>query len=347
MPASKLCTPLLDKSIEQRPNTQDGEARRMGIEIEFAGVESSDIVSAIQGLLGGDVDWQSPFDIDINNTQLGNFKVELDSNSIKKVGQDSNIKGDLADAKPSMEKSYIETVSSVASALVPWEVVSPPIQFANLEKLFPLVEQLREAGAKGTRDQLHYAFGVHLNPELNDLQANTIVNYLKSFFCVYEWIKHTEKTDAARRITPYINHFSADYVKLVLDAEYAPSMPQLIDDYLEHNATRNRSLDMLPLFSHIDGEKVKQAVHDDRVKARPTFHYRLANCDIDNPQWNLNNSIETWMLVEHLAYHSALQEICDAYLVELDRLIPISGSAWSKKVATMLEQQLDGFSQPG
>lgn len=169
-----------------------------GVEIEFSGVEADDIVNEIGRAFGGEFIWNSPFEIAIETAKLGKFKIELDSKDVKKIGEDSSIDGDPSQAEPSIERACIETVSSVASSVVPWEVVTPPIEFGRLSELFPLIDHYRELGAQGTKKQLHYAFGVHLNPELVDLEARTIVNHLKSFFCLYEWIKVTEKTDMTR-----------------------------------------------------------------------------------------------------------------------------------------------------
>ncbi|OBX33760.1 putative amidoligase enzyme [Halomonas elongata] len=40
----------------------------------------------------------------------------------------------------------------------------------------------------------------------------------------------------------------------MLDPDYQPDLRTLIDDYLEYNPTRNRELDLLPLFAYLDPE---------------------------------------------------------------------------------------------
>jgi hypothetical protein len=148
-----------------------------------------------------------------------------------------------------------------------------------------------------------------------------------------------ERTDLSRRVTPYINHFGEDYIRLVLDANYEPDQEQLIADYLRFNPTRNRSLDMLPLFCHLNEDQVREAIDDDRVNARPTFHYRLPNCDIDDPDWNLNVPIEMWMAVEAFAYHKDLQKVCDEYLVKQDSLLPTFASTWANYITDTLDSK--------
>ena len=123
-----------------------------------------------------------------------------------------------------LQKKFFNTIGSLAGALVPWEIVAAPIPFKDLPRLYPLIEDLRDSGAAGTRLAPHYAFGVHLNPELPALDANTILRYLQAYCCFYDWIKETEKTDFSRRITPYIDHFSKAYVTKILAPNYAPTV---------------------------------------------------------------------------------------------------------------------------
>ena len=61
-----------------------------------------------------------------------------------------------------------------------------------------------------------------------------------------------------------------------------------IDDYLVENASRNRALDMLPVFAYLDEARIRAAVSDGLIKARPTLHYRLPNCEIEQPGWDLH-----------------------------------------------------------
>ncbi len=272
----------------------------------------------------------SRFDFDVVDTRFGDFKLELDSSYLKQLAAQ-----EAASQQPPGTLGSITTdlLARASELLVPWEIVSPPIALADAEDLCELVSQLRKQGALGTRHALQFAFGVHLNPELPDLETHTIVNYLRAYFCLYEFIAAREKIDLTRKLTPYIDHFGKAYVRKLVDWNYQPSQQQMIDDYLEFNPTRNRSLDMLPLFAHLDETRVRNVVDDARINARPTFHYRLPNCDIDNPDWNLDHSWELWLEVETLSRDEAgLQRFCEAYCEALDSLIPPLGeNSWLKQ----------------
>jgi len=135
------------------------------------------------------------------------------------------------------------------------------------------------------------------------------------------WLRAEIGVDPARRVLPFIGHFPDAYVRLVIDPGYAPDLGTLIDDYLEHNPTRNRELDLLPLFAHLDPGRVERALPDAHVKARPTFHYRLPNSRIDDPAWGgVIEEWNRWLEVERLAADPArLEEACTAYRRHLDR----------------------------
>jgi len=65
---------------------------------------------------------------------------------------------------------------------------------------------------------------------------------------------------------------------------------------------------MLPAFMHFDEQRVKEKVADVLVRPRPTFHYRLPNCDLDNPEWSVIDEWNLWVKVEELAEDPARLE---------------------------------------
>lgn len=313
--------------LPERLKTEDGKDRRVGVEIEFAGVRSAEIAARIEQLFGGKIREKTRFEVDVVDTRFGEFKVELDSSYLKQLAAQE---AEKQQSPSELGAITADLLARASELLVPWEIVSPPIAFADLHSLHDLVDGLRRDGALGTRHALQFAFGVHLNPELPDLGSATIVDYLRAYFCLYDWIAAREQIDMTRKLTPYIDHFGKAYIRKVIDWNYRPSRQQLIDDYLEYNPTRNRSLDMLPLFAHLDEERVRAVVDDDRINARPTFHYRLPNCDIDNPHWNLDTPWRLWLEVEKLSNNeSRLREFCAAYRKALDSLIPpLGNNSW-------------------
>jgi len=319
--------------LPERTVNYQGKPRRVGIEIEFGGLEPGAIADTITRLFGGAIEWQSPFAIDIVGTAFGDFRLELDCDFIRKLGRESSFSGDLRQESDTLEKLSLAALGSVAEQLVPWEVVAPPIEFDHLDRLMPLVDGLRRQGTKGTRHAAWCAFGLHLNPEVPSLEAGDLLNLGRACLCLYDWMVAEEQVDISRQLTPYINHFGKKYIARVVGRGYQPDLPGLIDDYLDANPTRNRSLDLLPLFAHIDQDRVRRVVDDPRVKSRPAFHYRLPNCDIDNPQWNLHLPWARWCAVEALAADpDSLQLCCDAYGEHLARTVLPFDQSWARYV---------------
>ncbi len=322
-----------DESVwmPEHPNSAEGKTRRIGVEIELAGLRPEDILEVLQGSIAGEAKERTLFEYSLIDSELGDFVIELDASYLKEIGQKQQArKGDEPDDL--LDTIQREVLTRAAEAFVPWEIVSPPMPMDRLVDFNRVIPRLRSRGALGTRHALQYAFGLHLNPELPALDASTITNYLRAYFCLYAWIVEREQVDISRRVTPYIKHFDKDYMLLLLDADYRPDLDQLIDDYLEYNPTRNRSLDMLPLFAHLDEERVRNVVDDPRIKARPTFHYRLPNCEIDRQDWDLWQSWGAWLQIERLAHDEALLELCSAYAEELGRLTHVLENRWLERL---------------
>ena len=316
------------------PQTQDGEERRMGVEFEFSGLTMEQIARLVRDTAGGDrgqVDPISAYEYKVVDTPYGDFKVELDYAYLKKLGRREK-RGD--DIRADIERLSEDMLAALAKQVVPFEIVCPPIAISRLGILEDLVAALREAGARGTADSPIYAFGMHFNPELPALDATTIRNYLRAYVVLFDWLKEVSNVDLSRRVFPFIQPYPKDYHQLLCAPDYAPSMNQLIDDYLAHNPSRNRALDMLPLFSFIDEDRVQAAVEDELVNARPTLHYRLPNCEIENPEWNISIAWRHWLRVEHLqAQPERLEQACAAYTEHLRT--PLQGLMhdWSDKVS--------------
>jgi hypothetical protein len=128
-------------------------------------------------------------------------------------------------------------------------------------------------------------------------------------------------------------------VRSAIAPSYSPNRAQLIDDYLDANPTRNRALDMLPLFAYVDESRVRERVQDERIKARPALHYRLPNSEVDRADWNLNTPWNDWLVVERLAAHPArLERLCEAYSDYLNQTLGRIIGDWSQECEQWLQE---------
>lgn len=281
-------------------NTSDGTERRVGVEIELSGLGYQQLVNLASELLEGEATPESRY-VSKLETPLGSFVIELDSDPIK----DLDLTDDrLPQSLRELGGQAMEFIDAAAERIVPLEIVSPPMPFSKLSQIETLVAKLRKAGAQGSRETIYFAFGLQLNPELPDLKPATLIRYYQAFAVLYDWLKARHQLDISRKFTPYIEPWSSRYTDLLIADDYAPDQQQMMVDYLQSNPTRNRALDLLPLFAHLDKPLLDQYVEDPRIKSRPTLHYRLPDCDIDNPEWHFSSVWNDWVVVEQLANHA-------------------------------------------
>lgn len=281
-----------------------GETRRVGVELEFADLGISGAVEVLkaclssEGCMALESEWKSRYEVTVNGDPRGNWRIEVDSELLKGMAAQAEERAD--EAAPIAELAE-ELVDQSVRPLVPLEIVSPPLPMDTLDTITRLTEELRAVGASGTGDSWAYAFGLHLNPELPAEDPRTITAYLKAFLLIFEWLSTRSSVDLTRRVLPYINSFPDAYARRVAAPDYWPDQDTLLEDYLTENPTRNRPLDMLPLFAHLDSDHVARHAEDARIKARPTLHYRLPNFDFNNEDWSFGRVWQLWLEVEKLA----------------------------------------------
>ena len=299
-----------------RCHTAAQGVRRVGVELEFSGLTIERISETVRSTLGGEIRPASAYEHAVVDTPWGDFAIELDYAYLKERGRretDDGLWGDV-------ERVSEDLLGALAKRVVPFEIVCPPIAIDRLHELHPMIAALRVAGARGTGASAVYAFGLHLNPELPDLETETLLGYIRAFTVAYDWLVRASAIDISRRVFPYIQPYPREYARLICDPDYRPDRDRLIDDYLAHNASRNRALDMLPVFAHLDAERVRKAVDDHLVSARPALHHRLPNCEIERPGWDLTPDWNRWLVVEELAADAPrLDRLCRAYRDVLER----------------------------
>lgn len=292
-------------SFDTLPWTEnhEGKPRRIGVELEMAGVDAEQIAAAVTDELGGRFEPESAFSGHVRDSELGEFRVELDAEVLTSRGYLDSLRrlgisieaGDLRDNLESV-------LSRLAGLVVPHELVCPPIEFDALSRLDAVRANLHAAGAQGTQSSALYAFGLQFNVEIHDRSAAALLTMLRAFLLRFDSIVEREDIDLSRKLSPYVQPFPEDFVAHVLDPDYAPDRDELIGDYLHFTPTRNRPLDVLPLFAWLDEDRVAQApVEHSLIKPRPTWHYRLPNCRIDDPDWNLATPWRAWAEIERLA----------------------------------------------
>lgn len=314
--------------------TESGALRRVGVELELIGPSVAEVAQVVVEVLGGRAEAVSRYESVVRGDEAGPWRIELDYDVLKEKGRERTDSGEPASFTEELSEAVLRTGAEV---IVPVEVVSPPLPMPRLADVQRLLPALRSLGTLGTHAGLMYAFGLQLNPELPRTDAGTILRYLRAFLCLQDWLVKESQVDLTRRMTRFMAPFPTEYVQRVVQASYAPTLEQLISDYLESNPTRNRAVDLLPLFMELDAERVRAVVHDTLVKARPTFHYRLPNCEIDDPAWGIHVPWNRWLQVEHLAAdEERLDAACAAYAEFLARPMEKLLGNWAEGVEPWL-----------
>ncbi|RED43375.1 amidoligase family protein [Aestuariispira insulae] len=296
--------------IPSRDKNIDGRERHIGVELEFAALSSSRASQLIQQLFGGELIEEQPHRHFIKETRFGDFECKLDWSFLHRE----------SDTPPdSFDRAFLEIMGDIGAAVVPCEIVSPPIPYSDLPEMDKIVEALRDSGAAGTDDNIFYAFGMQLNPDIPSRDPAYLTAMIQAYLLCSDWLRAEIRIDPTRWLLPYADSFSTDYARRVCAPDYQPDLSTLIDDYLTFNPTRNRELDLLPLFSWLDRDRVFSRVDDPRIKPRPTYHYRLPNAQLGDPGWSIGIEWQRWLAIERLAEDDRKRrDMAAAYLASMD-----------------------------
>lgn len=316
---------------------EDGNVRTVGFELEFAGLELSKTAEIIRQAYGGNIVEENKYEFQINGTELGDFRVELDARVLQKMAADDFFeKWGFNIDESKLSSSIEDALDKMAKSVVPTEIVMPPIELDAIERLEYLQKQLQENKAEGTKTSLIHAFGMHMNIKCPDLETDTLLRYLRSFLVVYPWLVEKLDIDITRRISPFVDPFPDKYVQLVLDENYQPDRESLVEDYLQYNPTRNRPLDMMPIFGLFNQDRIQEALEGEKNNPRPTFHYRLPNSKIDEPDWKFSDEWNDWCEVEKLADDTEmLHKLSKLYLARRKKTLVSFKKEWAETISIL------------
>jgi hypothetical protein len=320
-----------------RLHNAKGQVRKAGFELEYSGLDVQRSAILVRKVFGGDHLILGTFQHEVHSP-VGKFDVALDTTVLKDKRHEQHLRAVGIEPATVAGKRLEELLLGIAGTLVPTEISAPPIAMTKLAPLDELRNLLREAGAKGTRRSVLYAFGMHINPELPSDDPGEVRDVVRAFLLLEPWLRQRTEVDLSRRIAPYINPFPPAYARLILREDYPASTGRLIDDYLAFNPTRNRPLDLLPVLAYLDEDRVMSRVEDRHlVRGRPAYHYRLPNCMVDEAGWTLSSEWNTWVAIERLAADKAkLAEMSSAYLDSDARSLRPFYDRWPNVLAEMM-----------
>ncbi len=302
-----------------QPLNAAGEPRRVGVEIELGGLPEAEVARHCADALGGQARQVDSHVWSVEDSQIGKLEVYLDI--FLRNAQKTKLR-DLA--------------LDLGREVIPVEIVTAPLDLAELARLDDLRVSLRAAGALGSRAGWLFGFGLHLNIEIASERDADIVRPLLAYALIEDWLRSVHPIDEARRVLPFTDPYPTEFVRALIRAGQGIGLDRVIDLYLEHTPSRNRGLDMLPVFAHFRPERIAAAISD-KTSARPTFHFRLPDCRIDEGDWSIADEWRRWLVVERVAGNKALLNR-QAQAWEDDHwLVTLSRQGWASRCGRILQ----------
>lgn len=279
--------------------------RRIGVEIEFAGLGVHEAARVIADALGGAAERRSEHVARVHGTGLGDLTLELDTRWAKPPDETSGLLDRTLERFGARSEA-----ANLLSAVVPVELVTEPLDEARLPLVDRAVEALGAAGAEGTWAAPLYAFGMHLNVALAHGGAERAIRIAAAFSFAERWIRECWAVDPARRLVPFIDPYPKGW-RTDLAAAMAGGLPDLetfMRLYQTYNPTRNRALDLWPLLGHLDPPGAARIRGEPVRNARPAFHYRWPDSRVGEPGWSPWEALRRWDRIEAIGDDPAVLE---------------------------------------
>lgn len=307
-----------------RPETAGGKPRLTGVEVEFAGLNEDRVAALLARELGGEAAPSGAYEWTVRDTGIGDITVELDI-SLRKSSDRKLVQGGL----------------DLARGLIPVEIVSAPLEPAQVARLDTAMPTLREAGAKGSGQGLFYGFGVHLNPEIVSPDDPHTALTIRAYALLEEWLRIDAMIDGTRRLLPFVDRWPFELIDDLTETPEA-DLHAIMGLYARHTHSRNHGLDLLPLFRHLDDRRFAALFGEGSggvISARPTFHFRLPDSRIDEAGWSLDDAWSQWCLVEEVAGDRDLLECLSEAWREHRATWFHTRNDWGHRVGAILNAQ--------
>lgn len=278
------------------PSLRDarGLIRRVGVEIEFHGIGARAAAHALAATLGGTCREEDPHAFHVLDTAVGRLSVELDVRY-------AHPQRSAATPRLRLGAAGAAWLGTLLQGVVPRELITAPLPIEALGRVDRVVDVLRAAGARGRGTTPFGSLGLHFNVDPVCLEAGSLTAVLKAFLLLNAGLRR-ETTGRAGGTAPFLPRpYPDDYVHRVLAPDYWPDRTGLVEDYLAANPTRDRDLDLLPLFLHMDPARVRARLPFEKIGSRAVYHYRLPRAHVSDPAWSIASAWNGWVAVEALA----------------------------------------------
>ena len=303
--------------------TEGGHARKIGVEVEFSGLTVADTVNVVEKGLSGTPEGDDQFLRHVKGTRVGDIKVELDT--VAKAASDVDLVRHGLDA---------------ARAVVPIEIITDPLDLFQLQEFSDFLGDLRDAGAQGSRSGVLLGFGVHLNPEVVGLTHSHTVETIRAYGLLEAHLRRVERLNLTRRVLPFVAPWPEAFVTALLDKNVT-SLNDVLQLAITHLSSRNHGLDLFPLLKYAAPDQFEDGFTDTLTSGRPTFHFRLPDCRIDETGWDLTQPWALWHCVEMVAADPSLMRKLNAAWHNRETGL-FETKAWADDVSSILQLSTSG-----
>lgn len=209
-----------------------GDNTRVGIEVEFKGLQALRSAEIVKEELGGTIE---QIDEVIKTTIKGHdsYGKPLYNEIInREYVVRKTLLGDIL-LKP--ETNQVTDESMVESKEMIVELVTEPIQEKDASKLDSVLLKIKNAGAMGT--DLETAISTQINVEMfngvrKNAQVGTVINLMRGYLRPEHKNQIDERLQVPDIRKPYVEGYSKKMMKLLLDPEYKPTWRNLYDDFI-------------------------------------------------------------------------------------------------------------------
>ncbi|PRY23131.1 putative amidoligase enzyme [Aliiruegeria haliotis] len=274
--------------------------RRVGLEIEFAGLSLPDATGVVKQRFSGREIWNGAGEVTLQHSSIGKIEMYLDTAF-----------------RPESESAAAKAGVEIAQSVVPLEIVTEPLLHTDLPQMEALVADLDAAGGHGGGKSLLIGCGLHLNIDLADSEEGSDLPRIALAYALLEgWLRWRDPPELSRRLLPFVDPFPADMVSDLAGMGPGMSCDDLFTLLSRYALSRNQGLDLLPAWAAVAPERYERdGPVDSAVSPRPAYHYRLPDCRIGDAEWSLAYEWDRWQLIENVARRTDLLEaLCNLWL---------------------------------
>jgi len=88
----------------------------------------------------------------------------------------------------------------------------------------------------------------------------------------------------------------------------------------------------------LNNELITPVMEGEKNDPRPTFHYRLPNSRIDDPEWRFADEWNHWLAVEKLVSNNEMfEKLSRLYLLRRDETVISFRKEWAKTLEILLD----------